>query len=55
MRRYLMLNLYFLDIFDEYTRENFEKEFKKSFVIHEIYELKDSKRIMYFMEKGESL
>jgi len=43
------------DIFDEYTRENFEKEFEKSFIINKIHELKDSKRIMYFMEKGESL
>ncbi len=39
------------DIFDEYTEENFKIEFKKIFDIHEIIPVKDSKRIIYLMEK----
>ena len=39
------------DIFDEYTKENFEDEFGKFFVINEIFEINESKRILYFMER----
>ena len=38
-------------IFYEYTQENFEKEFDKFFTIQEVFEIKDSKRILYSMEK----
>ena len=39
------------DIFDEYNKENFEKEFKKDFVIHDEIMIKESERILYSMEK----
>jgi len=39
------------DIFDEYNKENFEKEFKKDFVIRDEIMIKDSERILYSMEK----
>jgi len=39
------------DIFDEYDKEHFEKEFSKIFKIHDTFELHDSKRLFYFMEK----
>jgi len=35
------------DIFDEYTQDNFEEEF----TMQEVFEIKDSKRILYRMEK----
>lgn len=39
------------DIFPDYTREDFEKEFKKYFTIKQIEKIKDSKRILYLMQK----
>ena len=39
------------DIFDEYTQDNFEEEFDKFFTIQEVLKVKDSKRILYSMEK----
>jgi len=39
------------DIFDEYTQDNFEEEFEKLFTIQEVFEVKDSKRTLYNMEK----
>jgi ribosomal protein L11 methylase PrmA len=39
------------DIFDEYTQDNFEEEFDKFFTIQEVSKIKDSKRILYSMEK----
>ncbi len=39
------------DIFDDYTKEKFEEEFKKWFSIKNTKNLLDSKRILYFMEK----
>ena len=40
------------DIFQEYTQENFERSFRKYFTIREVVQIKDSKRIMYLMEKS---
>ncbi len=39
------------DIFDQYTHEDFEKEFKKYFRINSAIKLKDSERVLYIMEK----
>ena len=39
------------DIFDDYTKENFEKEFSKSFKINEFVTIPESERILYHMEK----
>lgn len=39
------------DIFDEYTKEDFEKAFAKSFHIREATVIKGSKRVLYLMEK----
>jgi len=39
------------DIFSEYTKENFEKEFKKDFFIHKKIRIIESDRILYSMEK----
>jgi len=39
------------DIFDDYTKENFEKEFSKSFKINEFVTIPESERILYLMEK----
>jgi len=39
------------DIFDDYTKENFELEFKKYFAIQEFQQLEDSGRILYIMKK----
>ena len=39
------------DIFDDYTKENFEKEFKKYFLIHDEIMINESDRILYSMEK----
>ncbi len=39
------------DIFDEYTQDKFEEEFDKFFTIQQIFEVKDSKRILYSMKK----
>ena len=39
------------DIFDEYTRDCFESEFKRYFSIKDVWEIKDHKRILYNMEK----
>jgi ribosomal protein L11 methylase PrmA len=37
------------DIFDEYTKEKFEEEFSRLFEIQKKIEVKESKRILYFM------
>ncbi len=39
------------DIFPDYTKQNFELEFKKYFIIKDIIKLKDSDRIIYLMVK----
>jgi len=39
------------DIFDDYNKENFEKEFKKDFVIRDEIMINESERILYSMEK----
>lgn len=39
------------DIFPDYTKEVFEKEFKKYFTIKQVEKIKDSKRTLYLMEK----
>jgi len=39
------------DIFEDYTKENFEKEFSKYFKIKEFVNIPDSQRILYHMEK----
>jgi len=39
------------DIFVDYNKENFEKEFKKDFVIRDEIKIKESERILYCMEK----
>ena len=39
------------DIFDNYTLENFEKEFESFFDIRQKTGLDDSERILYLMEK----
>ena len=39
------------DIFNEYTIEKFEAEFKKSFSIEEKIKLEDSERFLYIMKK----
>ena len=39
------------DIFPDYTRECFELEFGKSFLIRESVRLKDSERVLYLMER----
>jgi hypothetical protein len=40
-----------VDIFEHYTKDHFEREFEKHFVIHEKVSLKESERCMYLMEK----
>jgi hypothetical protein len=39
------------DIFPDYTKEDFEKEFKKYFAVKQTEKIKDSKRILYLMQK----
>ena len=39
------------DIFVDYNKENFEKEFKKDFVIRNEVRINESERILYIMEK----
>jgi len=39
------------DIFDNYTKENFESEFKKHFSFQTSEQLEDSERILYIMKK----
>lgn len=39
------------DIFPDYTKQNFELEFKKYFIIKDIIKLSDSERIIYLMAK----
>ena len=39
------------DIFPDYSKEAFEKEFKKYFILKQIEKIKDSKRILYLMKK----
>jgi hypothetical protein len=39
------------DIFVDYNKENFEKEFKKDFVIRNEVRINGSERILYSMEK----
>jgi ribosomal protein L11 methylase PrmA len=42
-----------LDIFDHYTREDFEKVFSSQFKIHEKVKLRESERYLYLMESRE--
>ncbi|MBI4352825.1 MAG: class I SAM-dependent methyltransferase [Candidatus Omnitrophica bacterium] len=37
--------------FEDYTRENFEREFEKHFMIRETRDIEDSERVLYRMEK----
>jgi len=39
------------DIFNDYTQENFEKIFRKYFIIEDIIKIIDSKRVIYLMKK----
>ncbi len=39
------------DIFSDYTKENFENEFQKFFIIKDSIKIQDSDRILYVMEK----
>jgi hypothetical protein len=39
------------DIFPDYAREYFEKKFKEYFTIKQIEKIKDSKRVLYLMQK----
>jgi len=39
------------DIFDDYTQENFELEFKKEFSFIDSQQLEDSERVLYVMKK----
>jgi ribosomal protein L11 methylase PrmA len=39
------------DIFDEYTKNNFEEDFKIFFTIDRVWDVVDSKRILYMMTK----
>jgi hypothetical protein len=39
------------DIFVNYTQQFFESEFEKNFIIRHSAMIKDSKRILYLMEK----
>jgi len=41
------------DIFTDYTKENFELEFKNYFTILKSIDIIDTKRTMYIMEKKE--
>ena len=40
------------DVFNQYTIENFEKEFGKCFIINSKIKLEDSDRILYLMENS---
>jgi ribosomal protein L11 methylase PrmA len=42
-----------IDIFDHYTREDFELIFKESYTIHKKEQIQDSERYLYLMEKKE--
>jgi len=42
------------DIFPDYTKQAFEEEFSKYFVINSIQKIKDSKRIIYLMQKKDA-
>ncbi len=42
------------DIFTDYDKKNFEKEFSKDFKIIRIEKIKNSKRLLYFMRKKEN-
>jgi hypothetical protein len=42
-----------LDIFDEYTKADFEKKFVSRFIIHETVNLKESDRYLYLMQRRE--
>jgi len=39
------------DVFPNYTKQNFEHEFSKYFIIKKSFKIKDSKRILYLMQK----
>ena len=39
------------DIFVNYSQQFFESEFEKNFIIHDSVTIKDSKRVLYLMEK----
>jgi ribosomal protein L11 methylase PrmA len=43
-----------VDIFDRYTREDFEKVFMSRFIIHEAVEIHESERTLYLMERRNS-
>ena len=42
-----------LDIFDQYTREDFEGVFASQFIVHEKVNLRESDRFLYLMEKRQ--
>jgi ribosomal protein L11 methylase PrmA len=44
-----------LDIFDQYTLEDFEKKFETRFVIHEKVNVQESDRYLYLMQKRENV
>ena len=41
------------DIFMDYSRENFEREFAKGFVLEQSQVLQDSERVLYLMRRRE--
>jgi len=41
------------DIFKEYTRENFENELAKDFILSQAVKINDSKRVLYLMRRKE--
>ena len=42
------------DIFPDYTRQDFENEFSRFFIIISSEKIKNSKRILYLMQKKEN-
>ena len=41
------------DIFQDYSKEGFEKAFRREFILHEIIPIAESQRTLYLMEKKE--
>lgn len=44
-----------VDIFDRYTREDFEQVFQEYFIIHEAVKICESERYLYLMQRRENL
>ena len=42
-----------LDIFDQYTQEDFEKDFISRFIVHERINIRETERYLYLMERRE--